>query len=153
MTTIAQRRCLACNVRYHWQSSGPGCDDPDNSADYCEDCAAIVRRVLVSIPVRVIKQWVPTDDVTAFELEQLEKDNAATALAEGKLHVRRVVAPFFDLEDPNNIQHCGFTKKDGKLYRWSYWSKDPEGTAKVQLAIERNMETGETCVWVDLPRR
>ena len=150
MTTHCQKRCRHCNVRYGYQGSGYGCDAPLNDGDYCPDCKQVLIDAFADVPRRVEKDFEPTGEVSAFELEALEAERWETTKTKGGIPVRRVAAPLFDMVDPSNTQACGITWLDGKTYRWSYWSKDPEGTAEVRLTVERDLETGETVPWVDL---
>lgn len=147
MTSHAGKRCRHCQVRYYYQASGWGAPEY-NHPDWCPDCYKVVVEALREVPPRVEKVFVPTDEVTAFELETLENERWEATKAAGKLPVRRVAAPLFDMVDPSNTQQCGITRKDGVTYRWSYWSKDPEGTAEVKKEMERDLATGEEVPWV-----
>ena len=150
MTTLVQHRCFHCNVRYTYQGSGHGCLDPLNDAHWCRDCKQVIIEALSNVPQRVEKDYETTNEVSAFDLETLEKERWEATEAKGGIPVRRVAAPLFDLKDPSNRQIAGITGLDGKTYRWSYWTKDPKGTAEVLLIIERDLATGKTRPWVNL---
>lgn len=171
MTTHRQARCRHCHTRYAHQASGYGCLEPTNRADYCPDCAQVIIDALAEVPKRVEKVLIETDEADAFELEALSEERyqervakaaadternglvTGPASAFGGLVPRRVFPGLYDLEDPSNKDIRGRTVKDGKTYHWNYWTKDPEGTAQVRVAMERNLATGETVPWRDIPRR
>ena len=152
MTSHAQARCRTCHVRYFFQASGHGSPEL-NSGEWCPDCYQMYLDAFKSVPKRAKQVWVDTDEVTPLELEALENERAALAKAEGRLHARRVAAPLFDMTGSGNINRTGYTKKDGTLYRWSYWTKDPEDTSEVRKPMEKDLETGELSPWVDIRRR
>jgi hypothetical protein len=121
--------------------------------EWCPDCYQLYLDAFKEVPRRVEKVLRETDEVTAFKLEELEKTRWEATKAKGGIPMRRVSPGLFDMKDPSNKDIRGITRKEGRMYHWNYWSKDPEGTAQVRVEMERHLETEDEVPWVDLRRR
>ena len=150
MTSHAQSRCHHCSVRFFYQASGYGCDEPTNRKDYCPDCAQVVVNALASVPRRVPNVPVDLSEAHALELEAIEKELDRIAKEAGTIRARRVGFPLFDLVDPSNVNRAGITRVDGVLYHWDYWTKDPEGTSHVRVPMEKDLVTGVLVPWENI---
>jgi hypothetical protein len=154
MTTQYISRCVHCGAVYTYQASGHGAPEY-NHGDYCPGCWKAVCDALATIPKAVEVIWVPTAAYTAQQLKTIEDTNwekqneEAKAAAEknGQFYLpcRRVYAPLFDLNDPDNINHTGETSIAGVTYKWSFWTK--RGDATVSTKMERDVATGVLQLW------
>jgi len=166
MTTHRQRRCCHCGTRYSWQGSGGGCQEPLNDARYCPDCKQAIITALSGIPLKFYKVWVDTDEVTLDQLREWEgsaREENRQQYKSGdpiRYAIRSVYAPLFDLENPENTHHNGVVSGKGefagKTYRYGFWTNKgervkPEET-KVEVAVERNLETGVEIPWQSCTR-
>jgi len=139
MVTHAYVRCQHCQVGYSYQSSGEGCHKDTNDSRYCPDCKQVVLNALATVPKRVEKFWINYDGMTLDdvkrELETIEK--------EGRW--KRVAVPCFDMNDCDNHNITGYLFIDGKTIFYSFWTK--KNDTRIELKMERNLETGEESIW------
>lgn len=147
MTSHRQSRCRTCSVVYTYQSSGHGCQEDLNSHEWCPDCCRIYLDAFKDVPARVKKVWLPTTDFTCQELHDRQEANAAEAKAEGRLMVRRIMAPLFDMKNPGNVNHTGCLTIEGKTYRWSWWTGKGIESGEVFIESEHDVATGDTRPW------
>lgn len=144
MSTFQQKRCGHCGVRYSYQTSGYGGLQEYNSDTYCQDCYKFIQEALKVVPARSRPDWVGTSDVSAESLVEQERAAWDAAKAEGKVPVRRVLSPMFDMERPDNHHAQGIVHRDGRTYRYEYWTQQGGVAAgRVYLEVERDALTGE----------
>ena len=65
--------------------------------------------------------------------------------AAGKLPVRRELSPLFDLERPSNQHVQGIVYRDGRTYRYEYWTEQG-GMAAGRVYIEVERDTDGTII-------
>ena len=149
MTSHRYKRCAHCRIVYAWQSSGYGCNHPVNDATYCPECKAAINEALKHVPVRVQSVWEETDKVTVeFLLHQRELD-IKQAKEQNRMFVERVLAPLYDMEDPENKIANYVIKWGGDTYAVETWSKRPENNS-VRILMEENLLTGKRRPWRDV---
>jgi copper chaperone CopZ len=149
MTSHRYKRCIHCKIIYLWQSSGYGCQDQLCDAYYCEDCKLAVTNALKNIPVLFKSVWVDTDEISVKTLLDhreaiIEKDRSS-----GSVFAERVLAPLFDLEDPENNNANYEIKYNGNTYAVETWSKKPYRN-KVKILMEEDLITGLRRPWRDV---
>ena len=149
MTSHAYKRCIHCRTVYLFQSSGPGCGSNYNDGRYCPDCAKAIAEVLKKIPYKFEQVWGKTEEIDAETLMAVDRALDAKADLDGKLRLKRVGCPLFDMGDLTNSHNCIFIRYEGKEYRVDTWSKTPESNT-VKVAMERNLQTGEMKLWREL---
>jgi len=144
MSTFRELRCNHCHVRYSYQMSGYWTFQEYNSDTYCPDCFKFITIALKSVPERTKHDWVGTSDVSVETLLEQERKAAEAAKAEGKVLARRVLAPLFDMERPDNQHEQGIVHRDGRTYRYEYWTMQGGPAAgRVYVEVERDATTGE----------
>lgn len=144
MSTFQNKRCVNCGVRYTYQASGYGGLQPNNDPTYCSDCYQVIQVALATVPPRSVPDWVGTSDVTTEDLLAQEAAHAAEAKAKGAIPVQRVLAPLFDLTRPDNQHRQGIVSRDGRTYRYEYWTQQGGPAAgRVYVEVERDTQTGE----------
>ncbi len=148
MSTFQQRRCAQCQVRYSFQMSGYGSIQEDNHEKYCSSCYRIIQEALKAVPKRVSRAWVGTSDVSVESLVEQEQAAVDQAKAAGQLPVRRVLAPLFDMERPSNQHVQGIVYRDGRTYRYEYWTEQGGMAAgRVYIEVERDTDGTITGPW------
>lgn len=144
MSTFQNKRCGQCGVRYAFQTSGYGGLQANNDPNYCSNCYQVIQVALAAVPPRSVRDWMGTSDVSVEALIAQEEAQAAEAKALGQLPVRRVLSPLFDLTTPDNQQHQGIVRRDGRTYRYEYWTLQGDKAAgRVWVEVERDAQTGE----------
>jgi len=143
MSTFQQRRCSHCQTRYSYQMSGYGGMQEYNDGTYCPPCYRFIQEALKVVPQRVTHEWVGTTDVSVESLVEQEQKALDAAKAEGKVPVRRVLAPLFDMTRPSNQHMQGIVCRDGRTYRYEYWTEQGGMAAgRVYIEVERDVEEG-----------
>ncbi len=151
MTSHRYKRCVHCGIVYAWQSSGYGCNKAVNDAKYCPECKAAINEALKKVPIRIVSVWEDTDKVTVEFLlnqrklarEEARKNHPNRIIGE------RVLAPLFDMVDPENKNANYVIKWGGDTYAVETWSKEPERN-KVMILMEENLLTGKRRPWRDV---
>ena len=159
MTTQALHRCLHCGTPYYYQPSGYGCGRKENHGKYCPECAIVyleaVKSAFQDVPRKFESIWVETQDVDALTVESWRTERAANARADGKLVIFRESSPLFNLDDPSDVNRCGYELGQGdfkgRYFKYNYWTK--RGEHRVEEQMEQDMETGELVPWKRLPPR
>ena len=137
---LRQHRCIHCHARYTYQASGWDAAE-FNDDQYCPKCKEAIVIALKAIPPVCEHGWMPTNDMTTQTLVDIENERWEQTKAEGRLPVRRVLAPLFDLGDPSNSHHNGIVRLYDTTYRYEYWSK--WGVEKGHVFIECEVMDGE----------
>lgn len=144
MSTFQQRRCGHCGVRYSYQTSGYGGLQEYNNGTYCQDCYKFIQEALKVVPARSRPDWVGTSDVSVATLVEQEQAGWEAAKAAGKVPVRRVLPGMYDLERPDNHHEQGIVHRDGRTYRYEYWTQQGGMAAgRVYVEVERDAVTGD----------
>ena len=145
MTTEATYRCRHCLARYTYYPSGcPYFCTELNDDRYCPECKTVIRNALKDVPQRIERFGKPYDGITLDELkERVAKQNRESMWV-------KVAAPSFDMKDPDNRNSSGWLMldEDGLEVFYSYWSK--KGDHRIEVEMERNVETGEEYPWKDI---
>lgn len=143
MSTFQQRRCAHCSDRYSYQTSGGGWD-VNHDGTYCPMCMAVIRQALKAVPPRRIREWVGTSDVTAADLAEQERVAWEETLAKGGLPARRIYPGLIDLTNPDNQHKLGIVNRDGRTYKYEYWTLQGGVEAgHVFVEVERDATTNE----------
>ncbi len=138
MTTFRQKRCSNCSVRYSYQASGYGGLQKDNDDRYCPDCLCVVRDALERVPKRSQRAWVGCSDATVESL--VAQENSASK-PEGWLPIRRVLPGEIDMARPSNKHMQGFVLRDGRTYRYEYWTEQGGMAAgRVYIEVEKDAD-------------
>lgn len=142
MTTQARYRCRHCLIPYTYYPSGY--NSIYNNEDYCPDCQKIILDALENVPKRVERFSKPYDGISIDELKEIVKNQKPQLF-------RRVAVPSFDLKDPKNQNISGFANIDGFEIYYSYWTNSSK--YRIEIDMERNLETGEEHPWEDIINR
>lgn len=154
MTSHRYHRCEHCRAVYIYQSSGhpegPLSDEgwDLNDGTHCPDCRETVIRALSAIPRRFQRVWEPTTEVTLealLEAERVVEEKAKDHEAEGKLVVRRVAFPLFNLENGSTSKQA-YVRLNRNLYLYQFWEGE-EDQATITMEMEKNLQTGELKPW------
>lgn len=148
MTSFRQRRCAHCQSPYYWQSSGPGCQESGNDAKHCPDCRYVITEALKSVPVRFRGVWEETDEVDVETLLAHRKASLEEHRRRfpDRLIGEQVVAPLFDLRDPENKETSHIVPYNGKTYMVQTWTKTTERNC-VKVKMEEEIATGKRRPW------
>jgi hypothetical protein len=147
---ITQHRCLHCQTVYSLNSYS---NSPFHNTSHCESCTKIIQEALSVVPPKFEEVLepidIPLDLVLGWYKAEIEDFEAH--MKAGRLPVRRVAFPLFDLEDPDNQYVTGWVRGQ---YKWSdycicfgYWTK--RGESSIRAEMEKNLETGELKPWVN----
>jgi hypothetical protein len=115
-----------------------------NDSRYCRDCYKFILDALKVVPARSRPDWVGTSDVSVGTLMEQETFAVEIARSEGKVAVRQVIPSLYDLERPDNHHEQGIVHRDGRTYRYEYWSlQGGPAAGRVYIEVERDAVTGE----------
>lgn len=145
MTSHRHHRCDHCRVVYSFQASGHGCGRATNDPHYCPDCKKVVIEALKVVPPKVERVWVAVEDVDLSTVLEWEREHRRRCEEEGKIFVRRISAPLFDLEG-NRTQRTGIVYHGGRIFQYRYWEGE-EGDVEITEEMARDIETGRTEPW------
>ena len=150
MTSHRFKRCAHCRIVYVWQSSG-WCQSPLNDMKYCPECKKAINEALAKIPVYFRSVWQETDAHTVEFLLEQRKINLKRAQEQhpDRIIGERILAPLFDMKDPENINSNYEVQYNGETFAVEIWSKTPEKN-KVKILMEENIVTGKRRPWKDV---
>jgi hypothetical protein len=128
--------------------SGYGGIQENNDGKYCSSCFRVIQEALKAVPKQATHAWVGTSDVSVESLVEQEQAALEKAKATGKMAVHRVLAPLFDVERPSNRHMQGIVRRDGRTYRYEYWTEQGGMAAgRVYIEVERDTEGTITGPW------
>lgn len=134
------KRCTHCGADYTWQSSGYGCGNNYNHADWCPGCTEAVYNALAAIPRKFEARFRDINEVKdryPYTLKQLlawekdEQENLATGIF--GLKMQRVFMGLIDVNtgDSQNSRLIRDPLK-GTAYRVTTWRKKSDYTIEVE---------------------
>ena len=152
MTTHRIVRCRHCLDVYDYQPSGPGCLESSNSHEFCPTCKKAINESLERVPRKFDVEWVDDPTVSLESVLKAEADQRTEYETKNGVlpYFKPVLVPLFDMEDGSNINISGIVKMGKKEVSYSYWSKENHpGYPKVQVKMEKNLQTGQLVPWID----
>jgi len=138
------RRCNHCGAKYTYQASGRPAGKYRGDGEYCGDCKDVIDITLRSIPKRVEKVWVETDEVSGADLLEEQERQARRCMAGGRVFGTPVLAGTYRLEGNKVVDYQDGTmvKHNGKEYEVRWWESQPDDF-KVRVTTAKNVKTGE----------
>ena len=144
MTTQRIYRCEHCLIDYIYYPSGCPYDCEKNNDDrYCPGCKKVINDSLKEIPQKVEKFFNPYNKITLDEVKKAIKKESTTW--------RRVAMPLYDMQNQSNRNITGFITIDGQEILYSYWTQQDD--YRIEIEMERNIETGEEQPWRNIRNR
>jgi hypothetical protein len=170
MTTHIEKRCLHCQARYYYQSSGYGCNEDLNDCRYCPECMLVLSKALEGVPAKFEKVWAPISEVFGPDvfidvdiLLRWEREREKEIRDSGGLFITRVAFSLFDLSG-KRTEHSGIVpgrgvKFQGYVFEYRYWTDNEKSKnwfaksdeiredIKITVEMERNLATGKLSKW------
>lgn len=145
---FVDKRCVHCQTVYTYQESGWCVIGVLNDPKHCRDCKSAILDALDKVPVKYERVWVETDELTFDELQSIREICLERERRQYPNRVigERMVAPLYNLKDPENRHVSHIVRCDDVDYLIEMWSKDPDSKS-VKKECERNIETGEIRPW------
>lgn len=154
--THTKKRCGHCGVRYLYQGSGHGCNNPTNDPHHCPDCKQVILDALAQVPRRYevrrrkiseIPQFagITLDTVLDWEHRDKERQRAEIARKEARgeftfpLPLQRIFPGLFDLEtgDVMSIRQVpGFDEFQGYSFQLSIWKQKPDYEIRIEAEYD-----------------
>lgn len=132
--------CKHCGDDYVYLASGDdGKDHTYDNYEYCQECYKAISDALSKIPLKVVKEFVPSTDFTKEQFLQFRKD-----FIESKSNTfrgRRTWPGLFRLDgsgDTNQIEGLRLKCPEDHqeyLYRLSWWTKSSEWTLEKEVRV------------------
>lgn len=154
MTTHRYKRCGHCQVKYTYQASGHGCNNPHNDETYCPTCKARALEALRQIPVRFECRYFPVAevpqfaDVTRQHIEEWEAD--LEERRKTQIVAQRIWPALMNLQtgDSQSIRLVVASRGPhiGTGFRVSSWKQNPEYL--IEIGLEWDIQSQQTIgVW------
>lgn len=132
MTTHTYKRCQHCGIRYSYQGSGHGCNEPLNDGTWCPQCKQAVLDALKALPrhfecrYRNIQEMTPRfEDVTLERLLEWERVQLAPR-AEGRIIGQQIWPALYNVSTGDSQTTRGIRCPQGRQFRLSTWRINPE---------------------------
>ena len=143
MTIRRIYRCKHCLIPYEYYVTGAShWPQSFNDPNYCPNCKEFILNALENAPKRVERFMKPYDKITIEELKMLAEEERKKSL------FTKICTPLYDMQDWDNHNVTGYITHNGQEIFYSYWTK--KGDYRIEIEMERNLETGEECIWRDI---
>ena len=151
------KRCIHCQTRYLYQSSGYGCGKQENDDQYCSECMTVIIEALSNIPKKVERfdLLLQDDDERKSVLEEYErqKKNPPRLFGGHGPLIQQYRPGLFRHDEKGKViasLHINVIHFRDSEYEIHEWSDDHE-PVKVVKMMERDLLTGSMQPWRDFP--